>query len=196
MIQKTQKICMILFVLASLTACQTISKSTSKATEKVGSWFGMAEKVKVPEIDAKGVVDISKTTLEQVQHLTMNMPTGQWVYIENDLQGIYSLQNKAEDGHILSFKLNCKLPNQKASFSVLDKSRLEVLRAHDSNSGSIQFLLDNKNYGNPFNEISPKKLEKFKTDLKTTKVIKIFNSSKLYKFQNNKVELLDREVSC
>lgn len=196
MIQHAHKICIIVSLVASLTACQSISQSTNKATKKVGSWLGMTEKAKVPEIDAKGVVDISKTTLEKVQELTMNMPTGQWIYIENNLQGIYSLQNKAEDGHILSFKLNCKLPNQKASFSVLDQARLEVLRSYDNNSGSIQFLLDNKNYGNPFNEINPQKLEKFKTDLKTAKFIKIFNSSKLYKFQNNKVELLDKKVSC
>lgn len=196
MIQYTHKISIILTLMIGSTACQTISTNTSKATEKIGSWFGMTEKNKMPEINDKGMVDISKTNLEQLEQLTLNMPTGQWVYIENDLQASYSLQNKSEEGYILSFKLNCKLPNQKASFSVLDKSRQEILRAHDRHSGSIQFLLDNKNYANPFNEINPKKLEKFKTDLKTTKVIKIFNSSKLYKFQNNKAELLDKKVSC
>ena len=184
--------CLMLLLFTNLSACQTISKTASKA----GSMIGLGDKAKVPEIDAKGVVDISKTTLEQIQQLTLNMPTGQWVYIENDLQGIYSLQNKSKDGFLLFLKLNCKIPSQQATFNIQNASGQEILRAHDDSIGSIQFLLDNKNYGNPFSEINPKKLETFKTDLKKTKVLKIFNASKLYTFQNDKSELLDKSVTC
>jgi len=118
------------------------------------------------------------------------------IYTHFDLQGIYTLQNKSKDGYILSFKLNCKRENQKTGFNILDQSGQVILAVPASHNTTIQFLLDNKNYANPFIEINPKKLERFKADLKTTQVIKIFNSSKLYKFQNNKVQLLDKPVSC
>lgn len=180
----------------ALTGCQSISKSTSKATSKVGSWVGLGDKNKIPEIDKQGVVDISKTTLEQIQQLKINMPVGQWLYIENDLLGIYSLQNKSKDGYMLTFKLNCKIPGQQASFNLQDTSGKEILRGHNPQAGTTQFLLDNKNYGNPFEEINPQKLETFKTALAQTQVIKVFNSSKLYTFQNGKSELLVKPVTC
>ena len=144
--------CILLALMTGITGCQTISKTTSKATSKVGSWVGLGDKQPtVPEIDKKGVVDISKTTLEQIQQLTINMPIGQWVYIENDLQGIYNLQNKSKSGHLLSLKLNCKISSQKPTFNIQDTAGKEILRAYDEQAGPVQFLLDNKNYGNPFN---------------------------------------------
>ena len=182
-----------MLLLSSVTACQTVSEASSK----VGSWVGRSDKeIKAPKIDKKGVVDSSKTTLEQMQQLSINMPLGQWIYIENDQQGIYKLQNKSTEGHILTLKLNCKIPSQQPSFNIQNSAGKEILAAHHDSVGRIQFLLDNKNYGNPFNEINPKKIEIFKTDLKKTKVLKIFNASKLYTFQNDKSELLDKPVSC
>ncbi len=194
MIHNIPRTLMILALVSHLSACQSISKSASKTTNTFASWLGL--KSKVPKIDAHGMVDMSKTSLEQMQELRQNMPADQWVYLENDLQGIYTLQNKSKDGYILSFKLNCKRENQKTGFNILDQSGQVILAVPASHNTTIQFLLDNKNYANPFIEINPKKLERFKADLKTTQVIKIFNSSKLYKFQNNKVQLLDKPVSC
>lgn len=178
--------------LCCLSACQTVSKATSKA----GSWVGLGTKTKVPEIDKKGVVDVSETTIEQIQKLTLNMPKGQWIYIENEKQGVYALQNKSEDEFILSFKLICKIPSQKPTFDIQDKNEKIVLTGLDSQYGTIQFLLDNKNYGNPFIQIKSDKLDVFKTKLKTTKIIKVFNSGKLYTFANQKNELLDKAVTC
>ena len=135
----------------TLTGCQTISETSSKVSNKALSMIGLGDKeLKAPEIDKKGVVDISKTTLEQIEKLTQNMPTGQWVYIENDLQGIYNLQNKSKDGNMLFLRLNCKNSAQRPGFILHNKEGQEILKAHDPQAGSVQFLLDNKNYGNPF----------------------------------------------
>lgn len=184
-----------LSVLFATSGCQSISKKTSKVSEKALSMVGLGEK-KVPEIDKKGVVDISKTTLEQIEKLTQNMPVGQWVYIENDLQGIYNLQNKAKDGHMLFMRLNCKNTSQKSGFSIQNAEGQEVLKSNDPQAGAIQVLLDNKNYSNPFDLINAKKSDTFKLELKKAKVIKVFNASKLYTFENGKAELLDKPVSC
>lgn len=191
MTMKTQLKIIFICTAILLSGCQTVSKTTTKMKDMVG----LGEK-KVPEIDQKGVVDVSKTTLEKIEQMTLNMPTGQWVYIENDLQGIYNLQNKAKTGEMLFFRLNCKIPSQKQSFTIQNKDGQDILKAHDPQAGSIQFLLDNKNFANPFDAVNAKKLEPFKTALKTAKVIKIFNASKLYTFQNGHVELLEKPVSC
>ncbi|WP_227554205.1 hypothetical protein [Acinetobacter lanii] len=190
------------FVLAicccvSLTGCQSISKTTSNVTQKALSMVGLGDKeIKAPDIDKQGVVDISKTTLEQIEKLTQNMPTGQWVYIENDLQGIYTLQNKASDGHMLLLRLNCKNPAQRPGFIIQNKESQDVLKSYDPQAGSIQLLLDNKNYGNPFDLVNLKHYPNFKTAIKKAKTIKIFNASKLYTFQNAQADLLAKQVTC
>ncbi|CAG2160601.1 unnamed protein product [Oppiella nova] len=92
---------------------------------------GLGE-AKVPEVDQQGVVDVSKATLEKLEQMKINMPTGQWVYIENDLQGIYTLQNKSSDGNVLYLRLNCKIPSQKSGFAIEDKDGKELLKAHDA----------------------------------------------------------------
>lgn len=179
------------------TGCHSISKTTSKMGNKALSMIGLGDKeVKVPEIDKQGVVDISKTTLEQIEKLTQNMPTGEWVYIENDLQGIYNLQNKSKDGNMLFLRLNCKNPAQRPGFILQNKDGQEILKAHDPQAGAIQFLLDNKNYGNPFELINLKNYPNFKTAIKKAKIIKIFNASKLYTFENGQAEQLDKQVTC
>ena len=195
---KTKLPLILLSTVLACTGCQTVKKvsdGVSKTTDKVKSLVGLGEP-KVPEIDKKGVVDVSKTTLEKLEQMKINMPTGQWVYIENDLQGIYTLQNKSTDGNILYFRLNCKITTQKTSFSIEDKDGKELLKAHDPQAGQVQFLIDNKNYGNPFDLINAKKMPTFKTALTKAKTIKIFNNSKLYTFANDKSELLTKPVTC
>ena len=187
---------LLMTALISFTGCQSISETSSKVSHKALSMIGLGDKEKVPEIDQKGVVDISKTTLEQIEKLTTNMPTGQWVYIENDLQGIYNLQNKAKDGSMLFMRLNCKNTAQKSGFSIQNKDGQEVLKSSDPQAGTIQVLLDNKNYSNPFDTVNLKHLDTFKTALKKAKMIKVFNASTLYTFENGKAELLDKPVSC
>ena len=178
--------------MTALNGCQTISKVTSKA----GSLVGIeATNTKIPEIDKKGVVDISKTSYEQLQKLTLNMPKGQWIYIEDEKQGIFKLQNKSEDENILSLKLICKIETQQPTFDIQDQNGKVILTGLDSQSGHTQFLLDNKNYGNPFNEVKSDKLDVFKSKLQTTQIIKIFNSGKLYTFNNDKNELLINPVT-
>ena len=180
-----------------MTGCQSISKTTSKVTDKALAMVGLGDKeMKAPEIDKQGVVDISKTTLEQIEQLTQNMPTGQWVYIENDLQGIYTLQNKAKDGHMLFLRLNCKNPAQRPGFMIQNKDGQDILKSHDPQAGTIQFLLDNKNYGNPFELINLKNYPNFKTVIQKAKTIKIFNASTLYTFQNDQADLLNKQVTC
>ena len=88
--------------------CQSLTKTSNKVKDLTG--FG--EK-KPPEVNSKSVLDVSKTTLAQIEKITLTMPVGQWVYIENDLQAIYSLQNKSADGTMLLLRLNCTLPSQK-----------------------------------------------------------------------------------
>lgn len=178
--------------------CQTVQKVSSgvtKTTDKVKSLVGLGE-TKAPEIDQQGVVDASKATLEKLEQMTLNMPTGQWVYVENDLQGIYTLQNKSTDGNMLYFRLNCKIPLQQSGFTIQDKDGKDLVKAHDPQTGQIQFLVDNKNYGNPFDLVNAKKMPAFKQALKTAKTIKIFNNSKLYTFENAHAELLNKPVTC
>ena len=181
----------------AFTGCQSISKTTSKMTNKALSMVGLGDKeVKVPEIDKQGVVDISKTTLEQIEKLTQNMPTGEWVYIENDLQGIYTLQNKSVDGNMLFLRIHCKNPAQRPGFIIQNKEGQDLLKSYDPQAGTIQLLLDNKNYGNPFDLTQLKNYPIFKSALSKAKVIKIYNASTLYTFQNNKAELLEKQVTC
>lgn len=193
MIQPFKILLLSIGILSSVSACQTVSKATST----VGAWVGLGDQsAKIPQVDKKGTVDMSKTTLEQAQQLALQMPRDQWVYLENDQQGIYQLQNKSQTGQILTFKLNCKIATQKSGFTLQDAEGKVLLKSQDATAGAIQFLLDNKNYGDPFAEINPQHLARFKTDLKKTKVIKIFNASKLYAFQNGKAEQLEKPISC
>ncbi|WP_180183484.1 hypothetical protein [Acinetobacter sp. YH01020] len=182
-----------ILIISSLSACQTISKTSSTVSNKV---MGMLGKEKAPEIDKKGTVDISKSTQQQLETLLTNMPKNQWVYIENDQQGTSTLKNKSADNFTLSLKLNCKISTQRPTFSISNADGQEILKAHDTNVGQIQILLDNKNFGNPFETAHQQKFQSFKTTIAQAKVIKVFNSSKLYTFQNNKAELLSKAVSC
>lgn len=183
--------CIVIF--SSLIGCQTISKTSNQVSDKVMGMFG---KEKMPEIDKKGTVDISKTTQQQLETLLNTMTKNQWVLIENDQQGTSTLKNKSTDQFTLSLKLNCNVANQRPTFNLTNAEGQVILKAHDSNSGQIQFLLDNKNYGNPFDISNSTKFQSFKTAIVQAKVIKIFNASKLYTFQNNKAELLTKAVSC
>ncbi len=183
----------LIFTFAGLTGCQTLSKTSSTVSDKV---MGMLGKEKAPEVNQKGTVDISKSTQQQLENLLANMPKNQWVYIENDQQGTSTLKNKSNDNFSLSLKLNCKIATQRPTFSLTNNDEQEILKAHDSAAGQIQILLDNKNYGNPFELTNSQKFQSFKTSLAQAKVIKIFNASKLYTFQNNKAELLTKPVSC
>ena len=159
------KISIVLFsTVLVCSGCQTVQKvstGVNKTTDKVKNLVGLGEK-KAPEIDKKGIVNVSKATLEKLEQMTINMPIGQWVYIENDLQGIYNLQNKSKNGEMLFFRLTCKIPSQKPSFSIQNKDGQEILKAYDPQVGQIQFLLDNKNKTNPFEANNIKKLEPFK----------------------------------
>ena len=136
----TQLSILLLSMTILCTGCQTTKNITTKTTEKVKSMIGLGEP-KVPEIDQQGIVDASKATLEKLEQMKINMPTGQWVYIENDLQGIYTLQNKAKDGSVLYFRLNCKIPSQKSGFSIEGKDGKELLKSNDPQFGAIQFLV-------------------------------------------------------
>lgn len=191
----TQLSILLLSMTILCTGCQTTKNITTKTTEKVKSMIGLGEP-KVPEIDQQGIVDASKATLEKLEQMKINMPTGQWVYIENDLQGIYTLQNKAKDGSVLYFRLNCKIPSQKSGFSIEGKDGKELLKSNDPQFGAIQFLIDNKNFGNPFDLVNAKKMPVFKTTLAKAKIIKIFNNGKLYSFDNAHAELLEKPVTC
>ena len=93
-------------------------------------------------------------------------------------------------------RLNCKITSQRPSFSLSGADGKTLLNAYDDSAGAVQFLLDNKNFGNPFDLHHAKKLENFKLALISAKNIKIFNASKLYAFQNNQAELLQKPVSC
>ncbi len=180
-----------LVVIFTLNACQTVKNTKDKVT----SVFDKSSKV--PEIDDEGVADISKTTsIEQIEKLTANMPSGQWIYIENNIQGIYTLQNKSTDGSRLFMRLNCKSENQKSGFIIQNKAAQDVLRSNDDKVGQIQILLDNKNYLNPFEGNNGKKIEVFKNALIKAKEIKIYNASTLYTFKNGNAELIDKPVTC
>ncbi len=93
--------------LTQMTACQSISTAQTTVSNKITGLFGHNEKL--PEIDPKGIVDISKATIEQYEQLSANLPLNQWVYLENEKQGIYQLQNKSTEGFVLSLRLNCKI---------------------------------------------------------------------------------------
>lgn len=173
-----------------LTGCQSVSKTTNK----VGSWLGV--KPPVPRVDANGIVDLSQTTLNQLEQFNANMPKNQWVYMKNKTQDIYILQNKSDDQSILSFRFNCQLSNQKPTFYLYNAKGEQILSAYDDKLGQIQFLLDNKNYLNPFNLYSTQKLETFKKELATAKTIKIYHAGHLYRFENQHAELLSKPVSC
>lgn len=177
-------------ILLSLSGCQTINKTTAK----VGGWWG--GKTAVPEVNAQGVVDISKSTLNQLEQLSEHMPKNQWVYMKNKKEQVYSLQNKSAQDILLSFRLNCQHPGQKPTFYLYDAEGNTLLQAYDPKAGQIQFLLDNKNYGNPFDLYNRQKLERFKAALKTAQIIKIYHAATLYTFQNGHAELLEQPVSC
>lgn len=186
---KTIYVSLIPFV--CLTGCQTVSN----ATHKVGSMVGLA-KEEIPQADKKGVVDVSDNNISQLEQLTENLPNDQWSYIENKKQDIYDLKNKTKTGDVLSLKLNCNVTSQKSTFSIENSDGQVVLKAYDEQAGQIQFLLDNKNYGNIFGLGQAKQLTAFKTQVLHAKVIKIYNQSKLYSFNNHKAELLSQPVSC
>ena len=194
MIKKTQSICLIFGLsLVALSGCQMISKTSTKVTDSVMGMFGQE---KSPELDAQSILDLAKASQEKLEHLLANMPKNEWVYLENPQLGTAELQNKATNNHVLSLALNCKIETQRPSFSLQNANGQVILKAYDDSAGQIQFLLDNKNFGNPFQTYQSKQLESFKTALKQAKVIKIFNASKLYSFQNTHAELLEKPVNC
>jgi hypothetical protein len=87
--------------------------------------------------------------------------------------------------------------SQKPTFSIENRDGQVILKAYDEEqAGQIQFLLDNKNYGNIFGLGQAKQLAAFKTQVLHAKVIKIYNQGKLYSFNNHKAELLSKPVSC
>ena len=120
----------------------------------------------------------------------------QWVYLENEKQGIYQLQNKSTEGFVLSLRLNCKISSHPPTFELQDAQGKRILYGYDKEAGQIQFLLDNKNYGNPFDPFQRQTLSRFQQQLASAKVIKLFHASKLYRFQNQNAELLSKPVSC
>ena len=84
--------------ITQMTAWQSISTAQTTVSDKITGLFGHNEKL--PEIDPKGIVDISKATIEQYEQLSANLPLNQWVYLENEKQGIYQLQNKSTEGFV------------------------------------------------------------------------------------------------
>lgn len=186
-----KSLCTLFIPLFCITGCQTVSK----ATHKVGSMVGLG-KEEAPQANKKGVVDVSDSNINQLEQLTENLPTDQWSYIENKKQDIYNLKNKSKTGDVLSLKLNCNVASQKPTFSIENSDGQVVLKAYDEQAGQIQFLLDNKNYGNIFGLGQAKQLAAFKTQVTHAKMIKIYNQGKLYSFNNSKAELLNKPVSC
>ena len=51
--------------LTQMTACQSISTTQNTLSDKITGVF--SHKEKLPEIDPKGIVDISKATIEQYE---------------------------------------------------------------------------------------------------------------------------------
>lgn len=186
-----KSICLGLIPFICLTGCQTVSQ----ATHKVGNMVGLSQE-DVPQANKKGMLDVSDSNISQLEQLAENLPAEQWSYIENKKQGIYSLKNKSKTGDILSLKLNCNVASQKPTFSIENTDGQVLLKAYDQQAGQIQFLLDNKNYGNIFELGKAKQLAAFKNQVTHAKVIKIYNRGKLYSFSNNKAELLSKSVSC
>ena len=181
-------------VTAQLTACQSVSKAQNTVSHKITGLLGNHEKL--PEIDQKGIVDISKATIEQYEQLSANLPLNQWVYLENENQGIYQLQNKSTEGFVLSLRLNCKSSSHPPTFELQDAQGKRILYGYDKAAGQIQFLLDNKNYGNPFDPFQHQTLSRFQQQLASAQVIKLFHAGKLYRFQNQNAALLSKPVSC
>ena len=179
--------------LVALSGCQMISKTSHKVTDSV---MGILGQEKAPELDAQSVLDLAKASQEKLEQLLANMPKNEWVYLENPQLGTTELQNKATDNTVLSLAFNCKIDSQRPSFSLQNANGQFILKAYDDSAGQIQFLLDNKNFGNPFQTYQSQQLEGFKTALKQAKVIKIFNASKLYSFQNKYPERLENPVNC
>lgn len=178
-------------IFSSLTACQSLSETSAK----VGQWIGLGtDEVKTPKIDKKGVADLSKKTQQQLQQLIVNMPSNQWIYMEDEKQAIYQLKNKNPSGQILNLKLYCKMSTQTPSFNIEDNANKQLLNSLNKEQGTIQVLLDDRNYGNPFQ--AQQKLDQFKIAIKTASEIKVFYASTLYRFQNNNRKLLDKAVSC
>ena len=89
------------------------------------------------------------------------------------------------------------MTSQKPTFSIENRDGQVILKAYDEEqAGQIQFLLDNKNYGNIFGSGQSKQLTAFKTQVLHAKIIKIYHQGKLYSFNNHKAELLTKPVSC
>lgn len=180
-------------ILSSLTACQSLSKTSAK----VGEWVGLGkDEVKTPKIDKKGVTDLSKKNQQQLQQLLLNMPVDQWIYMEDEKKAIYQLKNKNQAGQFLNLKLHCKVSTQTPSLNVEDSANKQILNSLNQEQDAIQVLLDDRNYGNPFQARQKEKLDQFKIAITIAKEIKIFQASKLYRFQNNNLHLLDKAVSC
>ena len=137
-----------------------------------------------------------KPPSSKYKQLSANLPLNQWVYLENEKQGIYQLQNKSTEGFVLSLRLNCKISSHPPTFELQDAQGKRILYGYDKEAGQIQFLLDNKNYGNPFDPFQRQSLSRFQQQLASAKVIKLFHASKLYRFQNQNAELLSKPVSC
>ena len=177
----------------ALTGCQRISQHSAAWPDQVLALLG---KEKKPEPHVEDTAEVSKAAQLRLEKLLNHLPANQWVYLENAQQGTADLQNKSDQNVILSLRLNCKITSQRPSFSLSGADGKTLLNAYDDSAGAVQFLLDNKNFGNPFDLHHAKKLENFKLALMSAKNIKIFNASKLYAFQNNQAELLQKPVSC
>ena len=193
-IKKLMLLSLTCLYITQMTACQSISTTQKTVNDKITGLFSHNEKL--PEIDPKGIVDISKATIEQYEQLSANLPLNQWVYLENEKQGIYQLQNKSTESFVLSLRLNCKISSHPPTFELQDVQGKRILYGYDKEAGQIQFLLDNKNYGNPFDPFQRQSLSRFQQQLASAKVIKLFHASKLYRFQNQNAELLSKPVSC
>ncbi len=180
-------------LLASLSGCHSLSKASTRISDQVLDLLG---KEKAPEITQPTLDELNKAAQERLEKLLNNMPVNQWVYLDNPQLGSADLQNKSSSYYTLSLRLNCKISSQRPDFKLLSADGQTLLKAYDDSAGTVQFLLDNKNYGNPFDLHSRKKLDSFKSALASAKVIKIFNASKLYSFQNQQAELLEKPVSC
>ena len=176
-------------ILSQLNACQTLSKTK----DKVGTLLGDTD---IPEIDKKGIVDLSKVNASQLDQFQQNMPKDQWIYSKNKKQDIYTLQNRSQNNFILSLRLNCQLANQQLGFTLYNAQNERILTAYDAKAGAFQFLLDDKNYGDPFNPYTTQPLDQFKNALNQAKVIKLYHAGTLYIFRNNHAELLKQPVSC
>lgn len=176
-------------MLSQLNACQTLSKTK----DKVGALLGDTD---IPEIDKKGIVDLSRVNASQLEQFQQNMPKDQWIYSKDKKQDIYTLQNRSQNNFILSLRLKCQLANQQSGFTLYSPQNERILTAYDAKAGPFQFLLDDKNYGNPFNPYTNQPLNQFSKALNQAKVIKLYHAGTLYTFRNHHAELLSQPVSC